>query len=133
MIGSGRKLAPAILFFGCRSPDVDDLYREELDEWQRLGAVDVRRAYSRASEKSEGCRHVQDRMWKDREDVIDLWQKGATVFVCGSRGVAESAKKSIIKIKIEMESRIDGKTDLEATQKWFESLRNIRYVTDVFD
>ncbi|KAH8734360.1 cytochrome P450 [Ilyonectria robusta] len=133
MIGSGRKLAPAILFFGCRSPDVDDLYREELDEWQRLGAVDVRRAYSRASEKSEGCRHVQDRMWKDREDVIDLWQKGATVFVCGSRGVAESAKESIIKIKIEMESRIDGKTDLEATQKWFESLRNIRYVTDVFD
>ncbi|KAF7551931.1 hypothetical protein G7Z17_g4675 [Cylindrodendrum hubeiense] len=133
MIASGRKLAPAILFFGCRSPELDDIYRQELDQWQSLGAVDVRRAYSRASEQSEGCLHVQDRMWKDREDVIDLWQKGATVFVCGSRGVAESAKESIIKIKIEMESRIDGKTDLETTQKWFESLRNIRYVTDVFD
>ncbi|KAK7421191.1 hypothetical protein QQX98_002321 [Neonectria punicea] len=133
MLASGRKLAPAVLFFGCRQPETDDLYRQELDKWQSIGAVDVRRAYSRASEKSEGCRHVQDRMWKDREDIIDLWQKGATVFVCGSRGVAESAKESIIKIKIEMESRIDGKTDLETTRKWFESLRNIRYVTDVFD
>ncbi|KAH7156720.1 cytochrome P450 [Dactylonectria macrodidyma] len=133
MIASGRKLAPAILFFGCRSPEMDDLYHEDLEEWQKTGAVDVRRAYSRASEQSEGCRHVQDRLWKDREDVIDLWQKGATVFVCGSRGVAESAKESIIKIKVEMESRINGKGDLETTEKWFESLRNIRYVTDVFD
>ncbi|KAH6884403.1 cytochrome P450 [Thelonectria olida] len=133
MLESGRKLAPAILFFGCRYPDVDDLYSDELLAWQDLGAVDVRRAYSRVPKKSEGCKHVQDRMWKDREDVIELWQKGATVFVCGSRGVAESAKNAMIKIKVEMEERAGKAVDLVGTQKWFEGLRNVRYITDVFD
>lgn len=133
MISSGRRLAPAILFFGCRSPDVDDLYREQLDEWEALGAVDVRRAYSRAPEKSESCKYVQDRMWKDRDDVAQLWSEGAKVYVCGSRAVADAAKEAFIKIKFDMEKGEDGEMDIESTEKWFLSLRNIRYVTDVFD
>ncbi|KAF2791002.1 cytochrome P450 [Melanomma pulvis-pyrius CBS 109.77] len=133
MISSGRRLAPAILFFGCRSPDVDDLYREQLDEWEKLGAVDVRRAYSRVPEKSESCKYVQDRMWKDRDDVAQLWSEGAKVYVCGSRAIADAAKEVFIKIKFDMEKGEDGEMDFESTEKWFMSLRNIRYVTDVFD
>ncbi|KAM9873924.1 Bifunctional P-450/NADPH-P450 reductase 6 [Verticillium dahliae] len=64
MLAAGRTLAPALLFVGCRSPDHDALYREEFDEWQRLGAVDVRRN-SRTLEQSNGCKYVQDRMWTD--------------------------------------------------------------------
>ncbi|OLN81295.1 Bifunctional P-450:NADPH-P450 reductase 6 [Colletotrichum chlorophyti] len=133
MIAAGRTLAPALLFFGCRSPDHDDLYREQFDEWEALGAVSVRRAYSRDSDKSEGCKHVQDRMWKDREELVDLWKQGAKAYVCGSRGVAESAKETIINIKVEMEKAKGEETDAEKVKDWFESLRNIRYVTDVFD
>ncbi|KAH7160568.1 hypothetical protein B0J13DRAFT_494237 [Dactylonectria estremocensis] len=45
MIAAGHKdLAPALLFFGCRNPEVDNLYRDELDEWERVGAMTVRRA-----------------------------------------------------------------------------------------
>lgn len=133
MIASGRQLAPALLFFGCRSPDVDDLYREELDKWQLEGAVDVRRAYSRATDKSEGCKYVQDRMLHDQQDIIKLWQEGAKVYVCGPRRLADSAKEVSIKIKIEMEKERGGEADPEKIQEWFDSLRNIRYVTDVFD
>lgn len=135
LLESGHKLAPALLFFGCRDSRIDDLYRAELDEWQRLGAVDVRRAFSRVPEEEDGggCRHVQDRMWEDREEAMKLWDKGATVFVCGSRGVAESAKDAMIRIKVEMERRAGGEVDSVSMQKWFEGLRNVRYVTDVFD
>ena len=104
-----------------------------MDEWRCSGAVDVRRAFSRAPDSSEGCRYVQERIWKDREDFISLWRKGARVFVCGSQAIAESAKQSIIKIKTEMVREEGGDTDVGSIQSWFESLRNVRYVADVFD
>ncbi|KAK5007552.1 hypothetical protein LTR28_005140 [Elasticomyces elasticus] len=53
-IGAGRTLAPAVLFLGCRDPDKDELYRAELDKWEKMGAVDIKRAYSRKSEASNG-------------------------------------------------------------------------------
>lgn len=133
MIEAGRALAPALLFFGCRAPEHDDLYREELDRWEALGAVSVRRAFSREPGQSKGCAHVQDRMWKDRTELVDLWRRGAKAYVCGSRGVAESAKQAIIDIKVEMEESMGDEADSEKVKEWFESLRNIRYVTDVFD
>jgi cytochrome P450/NADPH-cytochrome P450 reductase len=131
MISSGRKLAPAILFFGCRSSETDDLYREELDAWEKMSAVEVRRSYSRAPEKSDNCKYVQDRMWQDREVVAKYWADGAKIYVCGSRAVADGAKATFLKIKGQMED--EEQVDEEATEKWFTSLRNIRYVTDVFD
>lgn len=134
MIAAGRTdLAPALLFFGCRSPDFDDLYREELDRWQSLGAVDVRRAYSRAPEKSNDCKHVQDRMWADRTELVDLWKREAKVYVCGSRGIANSARDMAVKLRVEMQKQKGEEINSEEAGEWFESLRNMRYVMDVFD
>ncbi|KAH6629738.1 cytochrome P450 [Boeremia exigua] len=133
ILASGRKLAPALLFFGCRSPDRDDLYRDELDEWQRQGIVEVRRAYSRDPTKSEGCKYAQDRMVHDGKLVAKLWQDGAKIYVCGSRGLADSAREAIIKIKLDIEKGSGGDSDMQKAQEWFDSLRNMRYVTDVFD
>lgn len=134
MLGAGRKLAPAILFFGCRSPGQDDLYREELDKWEAAGAVDVRRAYSRKPDASEGCVHVQDRLWHDRKEVQALWGEGAKVFVCGSRGVGDAVRETAIRIYVDGAKENHGK-DMsveEATEK-FDAVRNERYATDVFD
>ncbi len=128
-----RKLAPALLFFGCRAPDQDDLYREEFDKWESAGAVEVIRSFSRATDKSEGCKYVGDMMWKHRERLVQLWEDGAKLFVCGSRGVAESVKEVMIKIRLDAAAAAGSETDEEATRKWFEDQRNIRYVTDVFD
>jgi hypothetical protein len=69
------------------------LYKEEFDEWERIGAVDVRYAFSKEPEKSEGCKYVQDRLWKDRKDTIELFDAGARVYVCGSRVVGEGSKQ----------------------------------------
>lgn len=134
MLGAGRKLAPALLFFSCRHPDQDDLYREEMDRWQEMGAVDVRRSYSRQPEASEGCAHVQDRLWKDRSEVQALWDSGAKVYVCGSRGVSDSVRETAIKMYVDGAKENHGK-DLsveEATER-FDAAKYERFATDVFD
>lgn len=134
MLGAGRRLAPAMLFFGCRHPEQDDLYREELDRWQALGAVDVRRSYSRQPEASEGCAHVQDRLWKDRAEVHTLWDAGGKVYVCGSRGVSDSVRDIAIKMYVDGAKVFHDKelTVEEATER-FDSMKYERFVTDVFD
>jgi cytochrome P450/NADPH-cytochrome P450 reductase len=132
-----RKLAPALLFFGCRAPGVDDLYREQLDEWQAAGVVDVRWAFSRAASESNGCRHVDDRILADREDVVRLWRDGARVYVCGSGALAESVRGAMVQaLRDEMEkSDDDGSSGsgVDKAEKWFDEQRNVRYVMDVFD
>lgn len=129
-----KKLAPALLFFGCRDPDADDLYREELARWEALGAVDVRRAYSRRPEASGGCAHVHDRLWADRAEVQALWEAGARVYVCGSRGVADNVREVAIRMVVDGAKVNHGKelSVEEATEK-FDAVRHERFATDVFD
>lgn len=134
MLGAGRKVAAAMLFFGCRDPGHDDLYREELDQWQAMGAVDVRRSYSRKPEASDGCKYVQDRLWRDRTEVGALWDEGAKVFVCGSRGVAEAVRETAVKMYQDGAKEKHGK-DLsvaEAAER-FDLCKYERFATDVFD
>ena len=58
---SGRDVAKAILFFGCRGPAEDYLYSDsDLKTWVDLGIADVRPAFSRSSEQSLGCKYVQE-------------------------------------------------------------------------
>jgi len=132
MQGAGRKIAPAMLYFGCREPGKDDLYRSELDQWEAGGVVFVQRAYSRQVEASEGCRHVQDRLWKDKEHVIKLWNQGALVYICGSRAVGESAKEMFIDILWDAKNQSED-TTRDKVSTWFEGLKNTRYAVDVFD
>ncbi|KAH6631258.1 cytochrome P450 [Chaetomium tenue] len=131
LLSKGSRLAPALLFLGCRGPQMDDLYREEFDKWQELGAVDVRRAFSRAkpeeAEEAHECKHVQDRLLHDGEEVKALWEGGARVYVCGSRHVGEGVKRAMGKIVLG-----EAATEDEIT-RWYEGVRNDRYATDVFD
>lgn len=134
LLASGRTLAPAVLFFGCRDPMEDDLYREEFDAWEAAGAVTVHRAYSRRSEASEGCRYVQDRIWREREALYGLWDQGARVYVCGSGQVAEGVKEVVMRAAAEKSERDEGEpATKEELEEWFNDIRNERYATDVFD
>ncbi|KAI1329289.1 bifunctional P-450:NADPH-P450 reductase [Xylariaceae sp. FL0255] len=134
MIKAGRKLAPAILLFGCRQPGRDDIYAEELAEWEKLGAVSVKRAYSRAPEKSGGSKYVQELLSQHHDEVIQLWEGNAKLFICGSRAIGQGVKDEIIKMGVQYRSKVDGEeVSEESIQAWWEGLRNVRYATDVFD
>lgn len=120
--------APALLFFGCDDPDVDLLYRDEFAEWERAGALSLRPAFSERPEN--GIRFVQDRLWSDRSEVIDLVRQGATFYVCGdARRMAPAVHETCLRIYQEA----TGATP-EQAETWLTEMEReqTRYVTDVF-
>ena len=130
----GRKLAPALLFVGCRSSTGDRLYGEELDAWVKEGVVDVRYAFSREPDHpvAEGCARVPDRMLKDREDVYKMFFAGAKFYTCGSGEFAKAlgeAGKTLVRDKIERKGNTATQEQLE---EWFQKRRNERFVSDIF-
>jgi cytochrome P450/NADPH-cytochrome P450 reductase len=132
----GRKLAPALLFVGCRGPEIDRLYADELDSWAADGTVDIRYAFSRDPdhELAQGCKRIQERYAKDSDDVSDLFHKGAKVYVCGSgdfaRDLGVVARKDI---KEKMSALTGREATAEDVEDWMTRMRNERYVSDVFD
>lgn len=90
----GKPLAKALLFFGCRDPQLDDLYHEELSEFEAAGVVEIRKAYSQAPDHNlaQGCRYVQHRLVADSQAIRDLWAQNATIYVCGSRNMAKEVE-----------------------------------------
>lgn len=130
-----QRLAPALLYVGCRGPE-QALYAAELRRWQESGAVDVRFTYSRhhafADDDHVHVGYVQDRIWKEREELVRAWDEGAKVFVCGSRLVSHSVRDVVQKIyKEEAESRCGLKTDDDTERWWVEILRD-RCAVEVF-
>jgi len=132
-LAAGRALAPALLFYGCHAPDSDLLYAESLKRWEQLGAVSLRLAFSRKPEDSEGCKYVQDRLYYNKAEIIELFDAGAKLFVCGSREVGDGVQDTLVKIAKEKYSEKKGyEIDDKKAREWFEGLRNERFATDVF-
>ncbi|KAF2012918.1 hypothetical protein BU24DRAFT_494834 [Aaosphaeria arxii CBS 175.79] len=122
-----QNLAPALLIYGCHNLG-DDLYREEFDHWEATGAVQIKRAYSRQQDETDGCKHVQDRMREQRQLVKEMWEAGAKIYVCGSRGVKDSVESALVEILHDVWS------DEQTTAVHFlEAARGERFLVDVFD
>ena len=127
-----RKLPRALLFVGCRSYTKDRLYADEMDEWVKLGAVEVRYAYSKEDDMSDGCRHVPDRMLKCRDEVVDMWRAGARIYICGSRGFAESFRPATRRVFEEARGP-DGQAPAADAETSFTRDLQERMVSDIFD
>ncbi|QSZ36198.1 hypothetical protein DSL72_007324 [Monilinia vaccinii-corymbosi] len=131
-IAAGRKLAPAHLFIGCGHPEKDALFSEELKKWEADEAVKLYYAFSKAPELSKGCRHVQDRIWEEREELKKVFESGAKLYVCGSSIVGESVSVIVKKIYAEAVDLLgETKTD-EEVEDWFQGIKNDRYASDIF-
>ena len=92
----GKKLGEALLFFGCRHPDVDDLYADEFKAAHSAGVAECITAYSRLPESP--YHYVQDAIVAHAEKIWALWQRGAVIYVCGDaqhmlRGVRQALEK----------------------------------------
>jgi len=131
--GAGGKLAPAMLFFGCRESGKDDLYREEFDKWESDGVVSVLRTFSRKTEESEGCKYIQEKLWKEKDRVMKLWDQGAQIYICGSREVGESVKEMFVDMFLDAANNEEWGSTRDEVKKWFEGAKNTRYAVDVFD
>ena len=123
---SGASLGPAMLFFGCRHPDQDFLYADELKAFASAGIVELHTAFSRA----EGPKtYVQHLVAAQKERVWSLIEQGAIIYVCGDGGKMEpDVKAALVAIYRERKG-----ADTEAGLRWIDELgtRN-RYVLDVW-
>ena len=77
----GKEIGEMLLFFGCRHPDEDYIYRNELEELVKIGLLtELHVAFSRfQSEKV----YVQHKLWENRERIWELIQGNASIYVCG--------------------------------------------------
>ena len=132
LLEAGRKLAPAVLFIGCHHPEQDALFRPDFAAWAEQGAVDVRYAFSRP-DKKVGAQYVQDRFWDDRAEVMELFRKGAKIFVCGHGRVTEGIKEKIMNMYLEEGAELGEERTGADAERFFEGLRNKRFMSDVFD
>ncbi|EKJ67875.1 hypothetical protein FPSE_11939 [Fusarium pseudograminearum CS3096] len=84
----GKPIGKMLLFFGCRSPNEDYLYRDELVEVaQKLqGCLEIVTAFSRA--EGEPKKYVQDRVEERKSQVCELLQEGASIYFCGRAAMA---------------------------------------------
>ncbi|PYH37028.1 bifunctional cytochrome P450/NADPH--P450 reductase [Aspergillus neoniger CBS 115656] len=89
-----KPLAKALLFFGCRGRSLDDLYHEELSEFEAAGVVEIRRAYSKTPDFdiAKGCRYVQHRLVTEGQAILSLWSQNAIIYVCGSTNMAKGVE-----------------------------------------
>lgn len=128
---AGRKIGPAILYFGCRDFEKDYIYKAELEHWESLGAVQLRPVFSKRgpADDTHTWKYVPDRMWDERDEIAKLFVDGAKIFLCGS--ASKLAKSTAATCKKIWHEKHPGASDEDA-DKWLESVRETRYVSDVF-
>ena len=74
--------------------------------------------------------YVQDRLWDERDEVRGLADKGAMMYVCGSRALADGVERVLKKLRMEWQGGCCG---VEEAEKWLEESKGRTYMVDVFD
>src|SRR6266702_1610862 len=122
----GATLGPAILFFGCRHPDQDFLYADELKALAADGITELFTAFSRADGPKT---YVQHQVAAQKDRVWPLIEQGAVIYVCGDGGKMEpDVKAALVAIYREKSG-----ADADAGLRWIEELgAKSRYVLDVW-
>jgi cytochrome P450/NADPH-cytochrome P450 reductase len=126
MKANGKNLGPAMLFFGCRHPDQDFLYADQLKAFASDGITELHTAFSRG----EGPKtYVQDLVKAQKDRVWSLIDNGAIIYVCGDGGKMEpDVKAALVAIYRERKG-----ADADAGLRWIEDMgTQNRYVLDVW-
>ena len=120
-------IGPSLLFFGCRDPRCDDLYSDELREFEKNGVVTVHTVYSGRPE--DGRRYVQHELVHRADEVWELLERGAAVFVCGNANtMAPGVRAALAEIH-----RARTGSSAEGAQEWLAEMRaEGRFVEDIW-
>jgi len=122
----GATLGPAMLFFGCRHPEQDFLYADELKKFATDGISELHTAFSRADGPKT---YVQNLVAAQKDKVWSLIEQGAIIFVCGDGGKMEPDVKATLTSIYRERSGADA----AAAVRWIDDLgTKNRYVLDVW-
>lgn len=126
-LAAGGNPGPALLFYGCRNPERDFIYRDEIERWARHGIVELHAAFSRP-DAGEG-RYVQDLLRDQGARVWDLLGRGGVFYVCGDGGRMEPAVRAALQ---EVAREHGGMTATEAADWQAGLAASGRYLADVW-
>lgn len=107
--GSPSTKRPVVLFFGCRHPDKDFIYAEEmkavtssdLDSVEPRAMSKLVTAFSRMGEEGEydpsGCcgEYVQDQLRAHSRDVRGWIDQGGIVYICGANAMCHAVLSAL--------------------------------------
>ena len=124
---AGERVGRSLLFYGCRHPDHDFFYRDEMEGFAQDGIVDVHVAFS--SLTGHPHRYVQDALLAAADAVWVAIEEGAPIYVCGDgRFMAPAVRAALIAICQQKQ----GLSHEEASA-WLEALiQSGLYHQDVF-
>ncbi|KAK3605071.1 hypothetical protein CHS0354_000737 [Potamilus streckersoni] len=92
-IKRGEKLGKAVLFFGCRHPEQDHIYKNEFANFTDICTIEM--AYSRWGEEKG---YVQDTILREKATIWDMLKNDASVYICGSTFMANACMDNIEEI-----------------------------------
>lgn len=120
------ELGKALLFFGCRHPEQDYIYRDELEAWNREGLCTLHTAFSRATDKRV---YVQDVIAEQGDAVWQLIESGAKIYICGDGGHMEpDVRRALTRLYADRKDVSASEAD-----EWFAGmLERQDYVLDVW-
>ena len=122
----GAVLGPAMLFFGCRHPDQDFIYADELKSFAADGIAELHVAFSRGDGPKT---YVQDLIAAQQDRVWSLIEAGAITYVCGDGGKMEPGVKAALLAIYRGQTGADERAAL----RWIDDLgTQQRYVLDVW-
>lgn len=91
----GETLGTAHLYFGCRNPEHDFLYQEELEKAEQDGIVTLHTAFSRCPGQEKT--YVQNRLAENAEDILPLLKDGGRLYICGDGGkMAPDVERTLV-------------------------------------
>lgn len=90
--GNPRKECTMHLYFGCRHPEKDYYFKDELEDHVRAGLLDLKVAFSRL-EGSKERRYVQELLVENSQSIKHLIQQdGAIIYVAGNSKLPEELR-----------------------------------------
>ncbi|CEG83600.1 hypothetical protein RMATCC62417_17491 [Rhizopus microsporus] len=100
------KVAPSVLFFGCRRVDQDYIYQEELENYVKDGVLShLHVAFSRSEQKSP-IKYVQHQILANATEVWNLLlptdgkTKPAAIYICGSGAMSRDVRRTFCNMAV---------------------------------
>jgi cytochrome P450 / NADPH-cytochrome P450 reductase len=120
-------VGPSMLFFGCRRPDQDFIYADELRGFAEQGITELVHAFSRLDPDRKV--YVQDCIREHQDTVWKLIEGGSVVYICGdASGMAPGVRQAFAAIH-------GAKTGVDApeSERWIDQMTaDRRYLIDVW-
>lgn len=109
----------AYMFFGCRHPEQDFIYKDELEGYVENGTLT--KLFTTFSRSNQVVRYVQHSLLQRAQLLYELVaERGAYVYVCGSAGsMAKDVKRTWERIAVQMAGMSEPEAE-ETIKNWVE-------------